>query len=95
MIEIVCVTVNHSYQTLNVLNTLGFQHFFIWQGYKDSNLGHAVLETADKILYNPHEYYIFGQDDSCVLQFVLQFLKMLFNYIFLLFAIWFVWNCHS
>ena len=93
MIEIVCVTVNHSYQTLNVfrkkcwktkninkkvLKTLGFQHFFIWQGYKDSNLGHAVLETADKILYNPHEYYIFGQDDSCVLQFVLQFLKMLF-----------------
>ena len=67
----------------------------LWQGYKDSNLGHAVLETADKILYNPHEYYIFGQDDSCVLQFVLQFLKMLFNYIFLLFAIWFVWNCHS
>ena len=110
MIEIVCVTVNRSYQTLNVfrkkcwktkninkkvLKTLGFQHFFIWQGYKDSNLGHAVLETADKILYNPHEYYIFGQDDSCVLQFVLQFLKMLFNYIFLLFAIWFVWNCHS
>ena len=61
MIEIVCVTVNHSYQTLNVfrkkcwktkninkkvLKTLGFQHFFIWQGYKDSNLGHAVLETA-------------------------------------------------
>ena len=53
MIEIVCVTVNHSYQTLNVfrkkcwktkninkkvLKTLGFQHFFIWQGYKDSNL---------------------------------------------------------
>ena len=59
MIEIVCVTVNHSYQTLNVfrkkcwktkninkkvLKTLGFQHFLIWQGYKDSNLGHAVLE---------------------------------------------------
>ena len=60
-----------------VLKTLGFQHFFIWQGYKDSNLGHAVLETADKILCNPHEYYVFGQGDSCVLQFVLQFLKML------------------
>ena len=94
MIEIVCVTVNHSYQTLNVfflekvlenkninkkvLKTLGFQHFLIWQGYKDSNLGHAVLETADKILCNPHEYYVFGQGDWCVLQFVLQFLKTLF-----------------
>ena len=35
----------------------------VWQGYKDSNLGHAVLETADKILCNPHEYYVFGQGD--------------------------------
>ena len=69
MIEIVCVTVNHSYQTLNVfrkkcwktkninkkvLKTLGFQHFIIWQGYKDSNLGHAVLETTVKILRTPY-----------------------------------------
>lgn len=98
IIEIVCGTVNCSYQTLNVflekvlenkninkkvLKTLGFQHFLIWQGYKDSNLGHAVLETTDKILYNPHEYYVFGQGDSCVLQFVLQFLKTLFyRYLF-------------
>ena len=78
IIEIVCGTANRSYQTLNVcrkkcwktkninkkvLKTLGFQHFIIWQGYKDSNLGHAVLETTDKILCNPHEYYVFGQGD--------------------------------
>ena len=109
MIEIVCVTVNHSYQTLNVcrkkcwktkninkkvLKTLGFQHFIIWQGYKDSNLGHAVLETADKILCNPHEYYVSRLPFLYELQFVLQFLKTLFNHIFLIFAIWLVWDCH-
>ena len=109
IIEIVCGTVNCSYQTLNVflekvlenkninkkvLKTLGFQHFLIWQGYKDSNLGHAVLETTVKILCNPHEYYIFGMLFLYELQFVLQFLKTLFDHIFLIFAIWFVWDCH-